>query len=77
MKSTRQVLLEAAQHDLMDALQVLSVADGARDVLQQAQTAELGTAVCALGQLDLLQHVVERIGQQVKFLRPCRAARTV
>src|SRR5205807_78851 len=38
----RQLLLERADHDLKDALDVLTLADRSGDLLQQAETRQLG-----------------------------------
>ena len=62
-----QILLETAENDLKDARQVLAFARGARDVLQQAQAAELGVQF-ALGLLYLRQHLIECVGKQVEFI---------
>ena len=77
-KIDRQVLLQAAEHDLKDARQILAFSRGARDVLQQAQAAELGVQL-ALGLLNLREHLIEGVGEQVEFVgaRSGRAHRVV
>ena len=63
----RQILLEASEHDLKNARQVLPLARGARDVLQQTQAAELRVQL-AFGLLDLREHLIEGIGEQIEFV---------
>src|SRR2546422_7706580 len=58
---------QASQHDRADAAQVLTVAGRAGDVLQQAQAAELREQA-ALGLLNLREHVIEGIGQQIELV---------
>ena len=66
-KIDRQILLQAAEHDLKDARQVLALARCARDVLQQTQAAELSMQF-AFGLLNLREHLIEGVGKQVEFV---------
>ena len=65
-KIDRQAVLEALQHDAEYARGILALPDCVGDVLQEAQAAELRVEFGVL-LLDLREHVVERIGQQVQL----------
>src|SRR6185436_16220970 len=77
-KVDRQALLEALDHDLENALQVLAVNDGVGDVLQESYVAQL-RAQPRFVLLDLRQHVIECVGELIELgnVRRLRAYRVV
>ena len=66
-KVDRQIRFQARQHHLKNTRQVLPLAGRVGNVLQQAQAADL-RAQLALRLLNLREHLIECVGEQVKFI---------
>ena len=64
----RQVVLEAAKHDLEDAGQILPLADGPGDVLQQTQSASCRCSLLSDSWI-CVEHLIEGVGEQVELQR--------